>query len=398
MKKIFTIIAASLMISGLANAQDPATPNAGFEDWTQVGSRYDPNNWNNLNPSTAILGVYTCTRASGIDKHSGNYAIKLQTKTVFFQTANGVATTGNLITTAPYGVTGGRPFTGRPDSISGWFKYAPAGADSGFVQFQLFAAGDTVGNVRFQTGNYATSTYTRFSAPIIYSSTATPDTALWLISSSRAANPIVNSALYLDDLQLIYNPAPVCNTPTGLSTTTIKATSAKLNWGAVAGSVQYRLRYRLLGTTTWIPSSTTNLYKTIGSLTSNTNYQWQIRTKCSNAPILYSPWSTSQSFTTAALRQTDGLSTNLNLLSIYPNPASDKITLSFDSGSNYESNNGDATLSIFNTLGQIVLNKTVTVIDGAYTDVIDISSFSKGIYSLRVSTATESSVIKLLVQ
>ena len=68
MKKIITVITASLVISGFAYGQDPATPNAGFENWTLVGSRYDPDNWNNLNPSTAILGVYTCTRATGVDK------------------------------------------------------------------------------------------------------------------------------------------------------------------------------------------------------------------------------------------------------------------------------------------------------------------------------------------
>ncbi|MEO8149869.1 MAG: T9SS type A sorting domain-containing protein [Bacteroidia bacterium] len=392
MKRILTIITASLMISGFAFAQDPATPNAGFENWTQIGSRYDPDNWNNLNPSTAILGVYTCTRASGVDKHTGNYAIKLQTKTVFFQTANGVATTGHLITTAPYGVTGGLPFTGRPDSISGWFKYTPASADSGFIQFQLKHNGDTVGFVRFQTGNYTTATYTRFSAPITYFSSATPDTSLWLLSSSRAANPIVNSALYVDDLQLVYNPPP-CNTPAGLTTTNITGTTAKLNWAAVTGALQYKIRYRVKGTTVWTNTSSNVLFKNLTGLALNTQYQWQVRTKCSSVPLIYSLWTLTKTFKTLAVRSADDWDNNLNLLTVYPNPASNKITLSFETV-----NNEVATLSIINTLGQTVLNKTVTVNDGVYNEDLDVSSYAKGIYSLRIKTETESSTLRLLIQ
>lgn len=396
MKKFLTIITASIVITSFAYAQDPATPNAGFENWTLVGSRYDPVSWNNLNPSTSVLGVYTCTRASGVDKHSGTYAIKLQTKSVFFQTANGIASTGTIKTSAPYGISGGIPFTGRPDSISGWFKYTPVGADSGFVQFQLFAAGDTVGNVRFQTGNYTTGAYTRFSAPITYYSAATPDTALWLLSSSRAANPILNSALYIDDLELIYNPL-VCNVPTGLNTTTTTATSFKTNWTSVAGALSYKVRYRVKGTTAWTTVGATTNSKTVTGLVANTIYQWQVRSKCTAiAPILYSAWSPTQTITTLVAKigdQTISNATSSNQLILYPNPSKDNISLSFEAV-----NDGMATLTVVNTIGQVMLNKSIIVVDGVYNDNLDISSLSNGVYSVRIQTATETTIQKLIIQ
>jgi hypothetical protein len=193
-----------------------ATPNPGFENWTQVGNYFNPDGWNNLNSQTAILGVLTCSRVTAAsDVHTGSYAVKLTTRSVFGITANGITSTATLITTPPYGVTGGIPYALRPDSITGWYKYTPASpSDSGFFQFVLQgSAGDTIGYVKLCTPNTTVSTYTRFSAPITYFSTATPTNSYWILSSSDGANPVVNSALFVDDLALVFNPTSSLNTP-----------------------------------------------------------------------------------------------------------------------------------------------------------------------------------------
>lgn len=211
MKKLYIVLVSVLCAHLPGKAQNVATPNPGFENWTQVGNRYDPDNWNNLNPNTAIVGVLTCTRASGADVHSGTYAIKLTTKSVFGITANGIASTATLITTPPYGVTGGIAYTERPDSIVGWYKGTPAStADSGFVQFTLLgAANDTVGFVRKNFPNTAVGTYTRFSVPIIYFSAATPVLSYWILSASNPTTPVVNSNIFFDDIDLIFNSSGI---------------------------------------------------------------------------------------------------------------------------------------------------------------------------------------------
>jgi len=103
------VITATVFLSIQSSlAQNAATPNPGFEQWQQVTNYFNPVGWNNLNSNTAIVGVFTCTRASAAaDVHSGTYAIKLTTKSVFGITANGIASTATLITTPPYGVSGG---------------------------------------------------------------------------------------------------------------------------------------------------------------------------------------------------------------------------------------------------------------------------------------------------
>ncbi|MGR6087322.1 MAG: T9SS type A sorting domain-containing protein [Arcticibacter sp.] len=198
-----------------AFAQNP-TPNSGFENWSQTGNYFNPDGWNNLNSQTAILGILTCSRVTAAaDIHSGTYAMKLTTRSVFGITANGIASTATLITSPPYGVTGGIPYSLRPDSITGWYKYNPASAsDSGFFQFVLQgAAGDTIGFVKLCTPNAAVSNYTRFSAPITYFSTATPTNSYWILSSSDGTNPVVNSSLIVDDISLVFNPTSSLNTP-----------------------------------------------------------------------------------------------------------------------------------------------------------------------------------------
>ena len=198
-----------------AFAQNP-TPNPGFENWSQTGNYFNPDGWNNLNSQTAILGILTCSRVTAAaDIHSGTYAMKLTTRSVFGITANGIASTATLVTTPPYGVTGGIPYTLRPDSITGWYKYNPASAsDSGFFQFVLQgAAGDTIGFVKLCTPNSAVSNYTRFSAPITYFSSATPTNSYWILSSSDGTNPVVNSALFVDDISLVFNPTSSLNNP-----------------------------------------------------------------------------------------------------------------------------------------------------------------------------------------
>ncbi len=211
MKRLYTIIIFLSITSGV-KAQN-ATPNAGFENWNAVGNRFDPADWNNLNPSTAIIGVLTCARASGADAHSGNYAIKLTTKLIpgFNVIANGIASTGTLITTPPYGVSGGIAYTGRPDSITGWYKYTPAGTDQGFVELQLLGTTntDTIGYVRFETPNATVSTYTRFAAAVNYLSTATPSNSIWILSSSKGVGPVVNSQIFIDDIAMVFNSSSV---------------------------------------------------------------------------------------------------------------------------------------------------------------------------------------------
>ena len=84
-------------------------------------------------------------------------------------------------------------------------------------------------------------------------------------------------------------------TPTNLHTTNIAATTAKLNWNAVAGATQYTVEYKLSSAVTYTVFGTfTTKYKTITGLMANTSYDWRVNADCS-------PMSTPISFTTTLL-------------------------------------------------------------------------------------------------
>ena len=229
MKKLYTLFfAVSAVITTQAQS---VLPNPGFENWTQVGNRQDPTNWNTLNPNTAILGILTCTKATGADVHSGSSAIKLTTKSVLGQNANGLATTGTIAISPP-GVSGGVAYTGRPDSIAGWYKYTSVNNDNGFIEFQLLGSSstpDTIGYVRVLTPAANVGTYTRFSGAINYRSANPVAKSIWIMSSSAGFNAQVNSTLYLDDLELIENNVGIEEIKTDFLTLTPNPVQSELH-------------------------------------------------------------------------------------------------------------------------------------------------------------------------
>jgi len=97
----------------------------------------------------------------------------------------------------------------------------------------------------------------------------------------------------------------VANVPTGLSSTNITASSADLSWDLVS-SATYDLRYRETGTSTWTTTSVSSNAGTITGLTSNTNYQAQVRSKCSATNSAYSA---SINFSTTSISCSSTIST-----------------------------------------------------------------------------------------
>ncbi|WP_179344692.1 immunoglobulin-like domain-containing protein [Winogradskyella ursingii] len=105
----------------------------------------------------------------------------------------------------------------------------------------------------------------------------------------------------------------VCNAnvPAGLSASNVATNSATLSWDAVAGAT-YDLRYREVGTSTWTTTGVTGISTNISGLSSLTQYEAQVRSKCSGGAN--SNYSNSVNFTTTdvQLNYCDSASTNVN--------------------------------------------------------------------------------------
>lgn len=80
-----------------------------------------------------------------------------------------------------------------------------------------------------------------------------------------------------------------CAAPGGLTSTSLTANAARLNWSAVVGAVSYELRWKATDNSTWttIAGLTTTIYSLTGLLTGG-GYQWQVRTLCASGNSVYS--------------------------------------------------------------------------------------------------------------
>jgi len=216
--KIFTL-SFFLVLAGFAAVAQDTLPNPGFENWIQDGATYrDPVGWNTPNALIGGFGKITCLQDSSI-VHSGKYSCRLVT--LYFSLAGGnvpgTITTGVIPTSQGGSITGGVEINSRPKSVSGWYQYLPAGADTAGVTIAV-----TKGDSIFGTGGFnftdSVTTWTPFSFNINYTSASTPDTSLITFVSSINAG-IANSSLWVDDVSYSYYAAgidEVSNSPINL--------------------------------------------------------------------------------------------------------------------------------------------------------------------------------------
>ena len=101
----------------------------------------------------------------------------------------------------------------------------------------------------------------------------------------------------------IFTPGPnfttQCPIPYFNSVSNVQFTSATVSWNAYGIGLSFEVRYRIAGTTDWTTIS--NIASTsvvLSGLTSNTSYECQVRTQCSNG--FYSDFSSINTFTTGS--------------------------------------------------------------------------------------------------
>lgn len=211
MKKSLLIILTGLF-STVASAQTQP-PNIGFEDWDSQTILFhtfeEPVDWNSSTQCTALLNISTVTKSD--DAHSGSYSAKLETLSGGGNIrANGVITTAELICLASSGgQEGGYPYTSEfPDSLVGWYKYAPSNQDSAYIQVMFLANNDQDTVCFTRKDLFAAADWTRFSVPLCEGATGNSAEVLSLFVSSSWGDGAqgqaeVGSILYVDDFQFV---------------------------------------------------------------------------------------------------------------------------------------------------------------------------------------------------
>ncbi len=260
MKRICTLLIGALITTG-AVAQTTIT-NGDFEAWGNAspGLSTEPTSWysNQSGSTIAALGAQTCFKDISV-VHGGTASVRVETISGPFSTViNGNVTTGVVnapTTTKTDGYIGTvnytsstdkryMNFTGRPDSIVGWYQYTSGGAgEQGKVKAILHTSdyfdpetpttyhanptANKIGDATFLTPTSNVSTWTRFAMKINYVSASAPTHIMINVTSSaNQATTVVGSKLWLDDLQAVYSSA------TGIRSNALEANDLRVySWG-----------------------------------------------------------------------------------------------------------------------------------------------------------------------
>ncbi len=186
-----------------------------------------------------------------------------------------------------------------------------------------------------------------------------------------------------------------CSAPPALTVAGTTGTTATINWTAVAGAGWYEFQYKESASGTWIYGGTAGpaaTAKTWSGLALSTTYDIQARTYCPNG--IASAWSATTNFTTGAVAfgldnnntaKTDVVTKNLTSIqeagiSVYPNPAVDKVNVEFT----VESANSNTTVRLMDMSGRIVREINITTVEGVNALEMDLTNLNSGMYTLFV--------------
>lgn len=189
-------------------------PNSSFETW----SGGEPENWNTTNQNIVGFGAFNTVVSETAGPQHGSLSAKLivVTKTIPIInksiTLPGVLTLGELnidpiAQTAS--VSGGYPFTGMPQKLTGYIKYQPVNNDTCTMGWGLTKLNngvqDTVGfGAITATGSLTTWTY--FEVPLTYKIWESPDNLNILFLNSNPIDGIdhTGTTMWVDNLSFVY--------------------------------------------------------------------------------------------------------------------------------------------------------------------------------------------------
>lgn len=202
-----SILFILLIACGWASAQ----PNGGFENWTPEFNYEIPDNWQTLNflSLASPPSDVSAFKAVGIDKHSGNYALKLKTVQVNsgqfpaeLGDSIGGAFTGK-INFSPFFYKFGYPYNGRPEKLEFWAKYTPVGNDTASAAVILRSWNGAV-NDTIAMGLMAippSAVFTFYELTLDYIEDFLPDSAVIAFYPFKdTVNVRLGSTLYIDDV------------------------------------------------------------------------------------------------------------------------------------------------------------------------------------------------------
>ncbi|HBS86390.1 MAG: hypothetical protein A2W91_19440 [Bacteroidetes bacterium GWF2_38_335] len=210
-----TLIIAFLLLFSTAFIYSQVNiPEGGFDNWSpnETGTFEEPTGgwWTSLNSLKSLGAPVTVSKTT--DAHSGFYAARLESVVWGTFLIPGLLVSGKFEPYAPF-VYRGKPFTEKPLSFKGFYKYLPVETDSAAIFAMLTKFNtttlkkDTIAEAKMAVLT-TVADYTAFDIPFIYFvNDVTPDSIDVVFSSSAAGESFEGfsgSVLFIDGVSLDY--------------------------------------------------------------------------------------------------------------------------------------------------------------------------------------------------
>lgn len=211
----------------------------------------------------------------------------------------------------------------------------------------------------------------------------------WRVKSNNGGHESIYSNVYSFNsataaATLIY-PA---DTATGIPVNPV------FSWSNVPNADSYTLQVSTSSTFTtssmvYNTAGLTGTSQQVNGLNPNSVYYWRVRSANGNTQGFYS---VKYSFTTGT---TIGLDENasFNILSVYPNPATDFITVTA-----FVKEKSNLHLKLTDALGRIVFSKSTGSVQGEFMSTIETANLEKGWYLLHLEVGGERSITKISIK
>lgn len=161
-----------------------------------------------------------------------------------------------------------------------------------------------------------------------------------------------------------------CNPPTNIKVTNLIATGATASWTAATGATGYQATVNTSATAPASGQDITGTTIPITGLAKNTKYYLHIRSKCGTT---FSAWQSSTTFTTPGQTAINTVDNNEFSISIYPNPATDRIVFSTD-------HKMEGKLQICDINGKVLISQPIN----SSKTTVSISEIPNGLYLYRL--------------
>ena len=199
----------------------------------------------------------------------------------------------------------------------------------------------------------------------------------------------------------------VCNltTPSGCRSTVLSTSSVKLYWSALPQTDSIIIRYKPETSNNYsyvrLPYTGQTEY-TLTNLNKNTKYQWRIKTSCGSTSGSYSSTKTfitgsrimAQDLATLNYRNTNsGNNLEESEMMIYPNPAKEQFTLTYNSPAEI-----DVQIQIMDISGRIVREMKSHFSPGENEVRFDTADLNNGLYMLSIRNENLQETKRIIIQ